>query len=1655
MFSLRSVLAILLLSSLPLRAADWPAIFEQYEKVALLDPNADEPLYQLRTYARESGRLAELKSRWETLATGADDWRYRLLLAQCAVLAVDVPAARVELQKTTELAPGNAETWLALGKFEMWQGTPEAQPALEKARALASNPSRAIVMMVEDHLNRGRKTEALELLAKHWSEVRDSALMTRLLESWGRTAFTEGCFAEAVALLEDKQGPDAAGALAGLYAAIADHSMAAAVMSKARATWPGNVRLRERALAVARAAGDGSEALRLVAEAGRANDTALVWGEFLIELIRNGRADEAGRLLEARPEELASQAARWRAVLPEAVQLRLGPRVDAALASAPELWEAVFTRGELALIEARYPEAREILWSLFEPRFERQPFSSQAPDRFHRFPGYYISNVATHLTPGDRFSHVAYAYYALSELFRQPERRIDSPVDVMISPQDARDFALCLLELIALETKSEPAFQAELAGRVAQWTADDRLFAGLVAGAAPAMVAAIEAYAAGTQRMPSTDRVCIAQLKKVEASAQTEPSAIPKTRALLARLAATAPKPLPMKLAPSRAPPAPALASRPRKPEPYREPYEEFVKGRFAQTLDLYHSLLRETGDGGEEVTAYAMDYALTIGQHRGSPGKLAEAGATAFACLLPPTHKAPKLARPFDSADLWPPTHPASSWSTVYSRSGVSPERVESLPKEVQPKLVYPPKSLLGWAETGVLWAIFGETREPAVWGELKQRLDAPMDAAPPAQAFHWQIARSYLAWWNGEYDDAIRRMRELLTETADDGVRLGLAVMLQREGDASGATELLKEMKLPYPAFARVRDSWRLRMAAEAKDAATVHFLLEDVGDLPLEPESRRELVNALTTAGFGDQVSRMTWQRLTALLKEQDSRRIAGELREVGGSKNVRSIVLALRVLKTSPRLARTEVLSDRYRRPAADVLRATGLVDLYVADLEKDAAGDPVERQWRIAEVLSGEAATAAWRRLLELDPENVVAAERLMNQTESRDPDRWRVFDAMLAGNAEWLMQVRVGEIAPAYIAAGQLPKLLEGLANTRFYGPVARRGEADDQWRRLATALALAGEHDAAIAVLRKAVSLTDASAGALQRLLVLELDRAGRKEELGRELLTMLAPDAAPSATPVHLLETRSGRAEVGPPGRADILDPAAVTLARKAGVADEVRARLQKAAADSPAASRRLLLLRALEHDAAALPELETLAGGALRREEQPWLTALAEALSTWPKAAAACRQLVAKLEPLLPKRDRERDDERVDLARLAFRCDARPLGLKLARAAKETAVAESLHSPNILPLRRVVEVAREAGDASLLTECADAYVTYCESLPEGRMDGHEEMLRVLSIYLDRADTASAEKIIAAMRKRAGAKPNGTAYEESLERYVDELQARAGKLTGHVPMVWLDGERTTEKAATLVWDLALHRRETRPGRFSTTDGEVPGLAGKYDVELFFGESPDALFPLAQFPKAPVRGEWKGALPASFGFVQATFTRAGEVLAGPILPIAAGRNLLRTDAAEGHRFGPGVPPPARGGPSPGGSAISYRDQNSAYSGGGGIAARRVAIEPGHDYALAGWLRGIGEHILQLTWRYLDKDGRVLGSGKAHDFEMRSRYWSYHWLRLSWVPDAERTHGLAQIPEGTAFIEPSIYGGADGFDLAGFYLIEIPETRVR
>ncbi|MDQ3625360.1 MAG: tetratricopeptide repeat protein, partial [Verrucomicrobiota bacterium] len=212
----------------PLFAAEWPPELAHYEALILQQPGDGVALRQVRDYASKAGRIKELQERWEARASGGDELRYRLMLGALLAAEAERDAARAHFRRATELAPGSASAWRALGEFEAAARQPEARATLEKAVELgiaAADPDVAVESRAGDHLAHGRQEEALEVLRRGWASVKDPSERVRIAQRLAEVASKQGRLAEVIGELEQAQHANAAVAAASLaqvYAAARD-----------------------------------------------------------------------------------------------------------------------------------------------------------------------------------------------------------------------------------------------------------------------------------------------------------------------------------------------------------------------------------------------------------------------------------------------------------------------------------------------------------------------------------------------------------------------------------------------------------------------------------------------------------------------------------------------------------------------------------------------------------------------------------------------------------------------------------------------------------------------------------------------------------------------------------------------------------------------------------------------------------------------------------------------------------------------------------------------------------------------------------------------------------------------------------------------------------------------------------------------------------------------------------------------------------------------------------------------------------------------------------------------------------------------------------------------------------------------------------------
>ncbi len=1719
-----ALLLYALLSVSSLIAADWPPAFEQYEELAARHVTRGPYLKQLWHYAIQTGREAELRERWEALASGAEEWRYRLMLGRLEEFRVEPGRARAQFQRAVQAAPANAECLLALAALDLREKAPRALEAL--ANALAMNPpaesaQQAYLDLAGEYAQLGETARALATLERGAQAIHEAKPRQRIVQAWYQQALAAGQVFEMFAHLEQahQDGREDGGALALAYAAAGDPAAAESAMDRALKNKPGDAALREQALLLSPLEPHTPFNLRLLREAAAAAPSPFAQTRLFQALIAIGAAEEVRKLMLEHGAELAATIGLWREAVPAIWKHGLASELRAVLARRPDSWEASLAQAELQIIDRAWADATATLWSLFEPRFEREPHSALTlPVAAEPGPG----------APQDLLSGV--------DLHRRRRGTIDllerTPAPFAVHApnaktsetkaytlRDARDMALVCLGRIAVETKQTSEFLGRLEQQCARHSLVEQLFAWSVVEAPEPLVEAIARYLASAERTPRCDGFCREQLEIVSGASTVEPALQQRAGAQMAHLAAVRPGERS-----TRAAVDPKLAERvirwieedgeltnhdlrdrclnlevqelsrlvgsrqerltvvspnarrgsggyvrstaarvtltpggranaPSSADNYpllKQANAEFIRGEFLSAAEAFakalESMPNALAPSPARLSADTMSMATWMAKFEKNPAHVALAASTVLHCVILDTLRWPPPME-LPSAELfWPQKWPASSYRIAHQAGPGRPVFPSQLSAERKAKFLSPPPGLFPTAQTNVLWCIYSACRKPGLWPVVKAELAEALAKTKPEHALHWRGATCYLTWWIGEWGDAEAKMRQLFAETGDENIRLGLAAMLRQQGKGGEAAALLREMKLPYAAFARLAGTWRLRMAAEAKDAALVASLARELAGQPFERTPLRDLAQTLEKADFAREAEPLRRRAVAGALLEEDTSKMVALLEELEEAKETAATAaLARRVLDGSIRAAERNGELAEARRKAWQMLSRAGELEAYAAALQQRTveAADPVEHRLRIAEASTGrDEAAVAYREVLRLEPGNRTAARALLERNPEKPEELFPVFEALLAAAPDEALANRAESAAAYYLKAKQLPRFAAALAKARISSTgAASREFSEYRWQQLARTAWNAHDHESAATILGKAFEVVDPPSTSLSWDQLLQLEQAGRDDLLGPALLRHVALKRTAPAL-FTLGPKRDGRgAEVH-------LDPKMLAMAQRAGVAPQLRALVEKEAGQLPSAKPMLTYLRVLERNPMVLPELRALATDLSPRAGSPsWGLPLIREVAAWPQAAEACLALIEAYASV-PARGSaaSRVPERIELAKLAQQAGSIELSEKLAREVLTGAASDS-GSSGVRGIVIVGELAVALGNAKLLAECGRVFAQRLSLKTPHEAYETADGLRFAGLLLDGDQVEQSAALVAALRGSMR-REDATALSR-LRSLTAELELRRGELTQASPAAWIEADRSTPERAAVAWDLAVTGAGRVAGPVMVRGQPWPALSGAYYLELLFGETEEALHVLARIPHAEPRGIWQGTLPAPMGFLRAVFSQGDRVSFGPVMPVCAGENLLPRPTPEQPAWGFALDHLQRhqGGPAPEGEYLAYAPVATARES-NPLPAGQVKLKPGREYVLSGWLRARGSETLRIVAQYYDKDGKPISHGASVWYVTERRWWSHSVQRLR-LPS--RLHsGPATIPPNAVFVAPAIERGANGFEVAGLSLVELP-----
>ena len=1615
-------------------------------------PGESVALRQLGRYGEENACTEELVARWEALAVGKQEARYRVLIGKYLAYNSLPEQARPQLQKAVAVAPEDAAAWLALGEFEMAQGTLEAGPALEKARALGiadGDPGTAIESLAADHLAHGRAAQALDALEQGWVQVKAPATRLRIISKWADLAYSQHALNGVREKLEGalNQGDDRGAELAQFYLAAGDYAQASTILVPALKAHPDDANLRTQELIVARTAGRTSEVARLLREEVRLAPTPAKWRDLFVVLVENGETEPARELINAHGDVLAATAATWHTLIPRLWQLQLTPDIAKMLAPHTE-WEATLTRAEAFIADGLREKAEPLLWALFDSKWEADPLSSFARE----MPG---SAVTPSALPG---AGLATRYYDLSYLGPNSES-VFTPLrwfrsNVVRKWQtiyEARGWAAFYLAVIAADAGQEPAFVSRLKEATASWPIAERVLIWSVVENSESMLREIETAVALNPPNSLLNQFCRLRLEAFNRSPSVTPAFLERVRVALAAINSGA-------AVPDRSTSKTDNSSILRGDGGLREASGAFMSGDYRKAASAFHEAMekrrKEPGPmlPVSIVSQYQAWMLPQLSSLRARPDKLADASVAILQFLYETMLREPSL-RNVSSLDL--PRDFQANRYYIPSLGGVPPLFPQQLEPEVQKKLLPPPPRLFNNVESAMLWAVFGLTREPRIWTVLKPRLDTSFDEASPATRKLSRIGAAYLLWWHGDSEAAVERMRTQLKEEDDDDVRMGLAAMLRKLGRPAEAKTVLDSMPAPYPAFERTIDGWRLLLAAEAKDSASVKALMVKLKNVPVELPALRIVATALDSAGYKEEAM-MFYQRISEESSTGEDRdQLAQALTDATKATNSAATrALTRTILEESPLQAyRFGTRGADLRNQAVGALRESGESQAYVATLEKaanteDNQGELAVRKAEVSD--NADEFVAAWRKVLEKQPANREALKKILLKTSEGGPARRAAFEAFLAVGPEEAFTTHGESMVQTYQRDNELARLVEKLESAPFPKKSIwwKSSPSDFPWSNLANRLSQQRQPELAVRVLRRATQVLDPVPPFLRQSLVRELMLSNRKEEAGQALLQALAPD--PGAEPL-LFALHQSRVPQYPGADADFDN---LKLVQELGVLPALQARLEQTPSSDVHTQQMLMWVRLLAHDTAALPEMDAYLKGAGKNllTDEARLKKLIESIGTWKEATSLTKTLLAAFDQASTRQvGLSRARVRLEMAKIVAEQGDQAYLSKTVRDAVQLARSSTLSDQAVKVFRQAGEAAASARNDELFGICVQ---TLAEKIAENSSITFniEDAFYLQSLASKAGRTKESAQLAAALRQYA-TKHSSTNLRDRVRLIEIQEEWDKGEFRLSQPIVWFDVQHSTTTETSLVWDVGAVISSNSGGRQLVGHASTASPADhRYTVELFAGSSESTMESLLRRPEANVHGAWRGALPPGTEFVRVVFSDGDRLFLGDPMRISLGTNLFSSEKTDQWLVPANSVKTSQGGPIPGGQYLSYRPESGdARNSQNNVNLGRVKIQPGKNYIVSGWLRAASDRQVYLTWQYLNDQNAQINTGSLSGGYGVGDAWAFGSMYLHSAYDQQS--GGVRLPEGVAAIEFSVGGGTGGFDAAGISLIEVPESK--
>ena len=308
-----------------------------------------------------------------------------------------------------------------------------------------------------------------------------------------------------------------------------------------------------------------------------------------------------------------------------------------------------------------------------------------------------------------------------------------------------------------------------------------------------------------------------------------------------------------------------------------------------------------------------------------------------------------------------------------------------------------------------------------------------------------------------------------------------------------------------------------------------------------------------------------------------------------------------------------------------------------------------------------------------------------------------------------------------------------------------------------------------------------------------------------------------------------------------------------------------------------------------------------------------------------------------------------------------------------------------------------------------------------------------------------------SECEKLIAFLK--TSRQSRGTYLSEVIARAESDIALSKGEVPNPQAIACSAGEENGK--SVILWEIrsAGANSPSRAQQAGFSGINLSKLDGRWDLELQALSGLNAVRRLAMISKVKSRGKWVGKLPEGTFRIQAVLHSpsskkdvASSSYSGQWIPIANVPNLAvnpgfdgvanaANPAADHASSGPikgweHLPDASLkpGGPRTGGlSAVLKFDGNRKNP---PLLGERIPMEKGKEYLQTGWLKLWSGDDANYGVRFLDQDGKEVGSETCG----HSSGYLAGWTFLSQTLSAAGSKGEHDIPEKAAFLQPFLEG---------------------